>query len=107
MWTSLVSRCSVHPNQTLRAGCTYSAIRVASEGVCCNEPVEGTGPGRQASGDHVVDGVRDAESIGGTSALRELLQEGKAQTLLHRPRGRRAVAAAPLGQPPPPRAAPL
>jgi hypothetical protein len=69
MLTSLVPRRAVYPSRNLRSRATYSAVRVASEGVCCNEPVEGTGPGRQASGDHVVDGVGNAEGIGGTSAV--------------------------------------
>lgn len=71
--------------------------------------MEGARPGREASGDHVIDGVRNAECVGSACALRDLLQEGQAQALLHRPRGGRAVAApAPaLGQPAPPRTSPL
>lgn len=90
-------------------GCTYGAFRVAGENVGGDEAVEGARAGGEPRGDHVVDGIRDPRGVRGARALRELLQEGEAQALLHRPRGRRAVAAAaaPLGQPAPPRAAPL
>ena len=74
-----------------------------------DEAVEGARARGEPRGHHVIDGIGHASGVGGPRALRQLLQEGQAQALLHRPSGRRPVpAGAPaLGRTAPPRAAPL